>query len=233
MREKYQKIIAIFLIILITASPISASEKIKFVSKINHEFSLAEMPDTIEIVTSQDISANNELLIPKNSTVTADVMQAQKERRWHKSGYILCKLRNYTKENETVPIDISDKDIYLIGRKYEEINKKDATILGTELVLTQAASIVGSLFIFFAPVDIVYFFTKGAIQREKDPNWFKAGFYNAYDNSIMWFWFKGKPIDLAENDSLQLKSIKEGKALKLTKKIEKRKAKQARKNKST
>ena len=140
-------------------------------------------------------------------------------------------LNTYLVNEESETVDISDKNIYLIAKKYEAVNKKDAAILTSELVLTQAASIVGSCFIIFAPVDIVYFFTKGSITKEKDPNWFKSGVSCAYDNSICWFWLKGKPLDLKENDSVKLKSVKEKRALKLTKQIEKRNAKQAIKDK--
>jgi hypothetical protein len=119
-------------------------------------------------------------------------------------------------------IDISDKDIYFVVRKYESLNKKEAGIIGTELVLTQAASIVASCFIIFAPVDIAYFFTKGAIVRKKNPNWFKSGVMEAYDNSIFWFQLKGKPIELAEGDEIKLQSISKEKAEKINNKIEKR-----------
>jgi hypothetical protein len=118
-------------------------------------------------------------------------------------------------------IDISDKNLYIIVRKYEPVNKKEVVITSTEIVLAQAAS-------FFAPgVDILYFFTKGAIQRKKHPNWFKAGVSNAYENSICWFWLKGKPIDLNAGDEVKIKSIDKEKVEKLSKAIEKREIREA------
>ena len=100
------------------------------------------------------------------------------------------------------------------------LNKKEAVILGIELTTLTAAS-------FFAPgVDIGYFFIKGAILRKKHPNWFKAGVSNAYDNSICWFWLKGKPINLNVEDEIKVKEIKTEKAEKLIAAIDKRNQKE-------
>ncbi|MBQ8475974.1 hypothetical protein IJ531_02820, partial [bacterium] len=105
--------------------------------------------------------------------------------------------------------------------KYEPLNKKEAVIIGLELVTMGAAS-------FFAPgSDVGYFFIKGAIQRKKHPNWFKAGVYNAYDNSIFWFIEKGKPIDLAVNDEIKLKHLESTDAKNLSAKITYKKDKKA------
>lgn len=230
MSKFFKKLISIFLVLAFFASPLLAKENIKFTSQINHSFNVSELPEFITVKTIGETKIQEDLIIPENSVIKAQVLEAQKERRWHVSGYILCKLQSYLPEGAKEEIDISEKNIYVAARRYDAINKKDAAILTTELVLTQAASIVGSCFIIFAPVDIAYFFTKGAIQREKDPNWFKAGVSNAYDNSIFWFWLKGKPIDVEENQQLRLKGIKEKKALKLQNKIKDRKEKLAIKN---
>lgn len=222
MRELFRKLILFCLVFLITISPaFSKSNKIKMLSHINQDFRVADFPDEVRFKTIKKIKIFDDIVIPQRSIITVQTVQAQKERRWHKSGYIICKVKNFITEYENNVVDISDKNLYLVARKYEPIDKKEASILATEIVLTQAAS-------FFAPgVDILYFFTKGAIQREKHPNWFKAGVYNAYENSICWFWLKGKPIDLEENDKVTLKEIGEEKALKLKGQIEKRKEKQA------
>lgn len=226
-----KKILTIILItsIMFLQCPVLAKDKIQIYGNINEEFTLSkDLPEEITFFTTEPSVINEELTIPENSTITVEVINAQKELRWHKSGYILCKLKNYTSENEET-VDLSPENIYLVARKYVPINKKDAAILSTEIVLTQAASIVGSCFIFFAPVDIAYFFTKGAIIKKKHPNWFKSGVMEAYDNSIFWFQLKGKPIELAEGDDLKLKSVSETKANKLNKKITKRQLKQAKK----
>ena len=219
MRGFLKNLIVLFFALAITVLPGSAKEKIKMISNISDGFVLSEMPDEIHFRTIKKVVIRD-VIIPQRSVVTAETIQAQKERRWHKSGYILCKVKSFlTEYGENT--DISDKNIYLIARKYEPVNKKAASILATEILLTQAAS-------FFAPgVDILYFFTKGAIIREKHYNWFKAGVSNAYENSICWFWLKGKPIDLDKDAKIQLKGIKEEKVFKLKGQIEKRKAKQA------
>ena len=210
---------------MLIIAPVSAKDGIKMRVNINHDFSVEEIPSEVYFKTQKLLKVSEDFKIPQRSIVTAETLQAQKERRWHKSGYILAKLKSYQPELTETPIDISDKNIYIVARKYEKIDKKEASIVATEILLSQAAS-------FFAPgVDILYFFTKGAIQRKKNPNWFKAGVSNAYENSICWFWLKGKPINLEENAELTLKEIDEEKALKLKNQIEVRKEKQAIKDK--
>ena len=132
---------------------------------------------------------------------------------------MVCKILSY-EENDKI-VDIQDKDVHFTIRKYEKINPKEAAIITTELIVFSGAS-------FFAPgVDIAYFFTKGAIQRQKHYSWFKAGVRNAYDNSILWFGLKGKPIRLAANDEIRLKPIERNKAHNLSAKVEYRKNKVA------
>jgi len=211
----------IIIAILLSFSAAYAKDNIKFVAQIGHDFSVYEQPQEVQFKTQKKMVILNEIEIPQRSIITMQTIQAQRERRWHKSGYILCKLKSYKTETGDEPIDISDKNIYMIARKYEPVNKKEVAITGTEILLAQAAS-------FFAPgVDILYFFTKGAIQRKKDPHWFKAGVSNAYENSICWFWLKGKPIEVQHGDLVKIKDIKEEKVFKLKDQIEKRNAKLA------
>ena len=220
MRKAIIKLFTIVLILTLCTSEASAKRNVKMIADVQTDFSVksTELPDEISFKTVVSRTIPNVLSIPENSIVTLDVIRAQRELRWHKGGLILCKLKSYTPEGSITPINVSDKNIYLTVRKHEEIDKKEAWILGTEIVLAQGAS-------FFAPgVDIAYFFTKGAIQREKHPNWFKAGVRNAYDNSIFWFPQKGKPIELTDNDQVQIKDIKSEKVEKLAEKIDKRNA---------
>ena len=226
MRELLKKFFILFLVFNFTFMPVMAKDNLKMYGNIHHEFSTLDIPEVVYIKTKADNILPDGTIIPEGSKVGFDIMQVQKERRWHKSGYILCKLKDYTLQGEETSVDLSDKNIYLAIRKYEPIDGKEAAILTTEIILTQAAGIVGSCFIFFAPVDIAYFFTKGAIRREKHHNWFKAGVYDAYDNSIFWFWLKGKPIELQEFDDVQVKMLSEKKAAKLNKQIAKRNLKQ-------
>lgn len=222
-----KKFIAILLILILCCNTVFASDKVKFYAGIQNDFSpSSEIPETVEFITSETVKINDEIEIPSGSIVKARTCQYQTERRWHKSGFFICNLLSYlTVEDELV--ELSDKEIYFIVRKYVAMSKKDASILGAEIVLTQAASIVASCFIVFAPVDIAYFFTKGAIVRKKNPNWFKSGVMEAYDNSIFWFQLKGKPIELAEGDDVKIQSLTPKRAEKLNSKIEKRNIKKA------
>lgn len=214
-----KRILVFILVVNLLVLPVIAEEPVKLIANIQGGFSTDAEVSEIYFKTIKKITIAPGVTIPQRSIIASEVLQSQKERRWHKSGFIVCKLKSYLVELTQTPVDISDKDLYFIIRKYEPINKKEATILATEIVLAQGAS-------FFAPgVDILYFFTKGAIQREKNPNWFKAGVSNAYDNSICWFWLKGKPIELTENDLIQVKEINEYKAAKLKSQIDIRKMK--------
>ncbi len=207
------------IIFLLSCNVTVAAEKVKFYAGMQTEFHTdGDKPDVVEFMVNDTVKVSNELEIPAGAIVSAKVHEFQKERRWHKSGFFICNLLSYYLTDEKI-IDLADKEIYFIARKYEALDKKEAGILGTEIVLTQAASIVGSCFIIFAPVDIAYFFTKGAIIRKKNPNWFRSGVMEAYDNSIFWFWLKGKPIELAEGDELKLNSINKEKAEKINSKI--------------
>ena len=190
----------------------------KYIAKINHEYNASQQPvEIINFSSNEDIKVDDNLTISKGANLTAQVLEFQKERRWHKSGFIVCKILSYEQNGEI--IDVQDKDIHYTIRKYEKLNPKEAIIIGTELVVFTGASL-------FAPgVDVGYFFTKGAIQRQKHYNWFKAGVHNAYDNSIFWFGLKGKPIELSKNDEIKIKPLNKQKAHDISAKIEYRKHK--------
>lgn len=224
MRAFLRKIVSFFIIYSLIFSPVIAKEKIKMTGNINEDFTLQnqDLPDSISFVLTTAKKMKDDVIIPEGATVNLEVINARRELRWHVSGLILCKILNYVTSDSQETVDLSDKDIYIVIKKYEPINGKDAGILTSEIILTQAAGVVGSFFIFFAPVDIVYFFAKGAIKKEKHPHWFKAGVRDAYDNSIFWFQLKGKPIELETQDSISANEISSKKALKLNRKIAKR-----------
>ena len=213
-------LICLFLFIFV-AIPVFAVEKLNMVVKINQEFNSNQKYEEVQFKTIKRTKILNEIEIPQRSIIRAEVLQSQKERRWHKSGFIICRLKSFETDYPKETVNLEHKNIYFLARKYEKINKKEVAITGTEIVLASAAS-------FFAPgVDVAYFFTKGAIQRKKYPNWFKAGISNVYENSIFWFWIKGKPIDLKEEDKVSLKEVKEEYAKKRKSQIDRKKLKQA------
>lgn len=221
MRAFFRKLFAVFILLaFMSGMPSYAKSKVNFISNINHDFSTSNMPEVVQFKTIKKITVADGIVIPQRSIITAQTIESQKERRWHKSGYIICKVMNYVTEYDEKMYDISDMNLYFVAKKYEPVNKKAVAILTTEILLTQAAS-------FFAPgVDILYFFTKGAIIREQHPNWFRAGVANAYENSICWFWLKGKPIELVTDDKVRIKDISEEKAMILKEQILERKEKQ-------
>jgi len=195
-----KKIISLIFIFNILFLPVFAKNPIKTHALVRTEYdSEDKTTKIIKFIPDKKIKIGEILEIPSNSIINAEIFQPQKEKRFHKSGYMICKLLNYSTAEED--FDISDKEIYVIARKYEELNGKEATIIGLELM--------GSAFVsFFAPgADIAYFFTKGAITKKKHPNWFKSGVRNAYDNSILWLILKGKTIKLSKNDEINLKYI--------------------------
>ena len=219
-----KRFIIIFLISIITVLPVSAKSPVKAQARMTTDYSIDDNTQIeIKFMPGRKVNFGRGVNVQSKSVITAEVYQAQKEKRWHKSGFVICKLMSYTEPNSDEEIDISNRDIYMIARKHEPIDPKEAAIIGTEITTTSIASI------FLPGVDIAYFFTKGAIQREKHPNWFRAGVSNAYDNSICWFWLKGKPIELQSGDDIQLVSIKKTKARKIKAKADKKVAKQEKK----
>ena len=204
-----KRILVVVLAFLFFTMPVYSKNLVNMHATITSDFSTDNIPDIVQFKTIKKVKILDDIVIPQRSVITAEVYQTRKERRWHKSGFIICKVKNFVTDTSDIPVDLSDKDLYIVARKYEKVDKKEVAIVSTEILLTQAAS-------FFAPgVDILYFFTKGAIQRKKHPNWFRAGVSNAYDNSICWFWLKGKPIDLSEGQEIKIKDIKLEKADKI------------------
>ncbi|MBQ7449956.1 hypothetical protein IJS77_00950 [bacterium] len=215
-----KKLLITALILVFTVNISYCKDMMNTIGNINHDFTMSNIPEYVYLKNSNEIVAEKEIVIPKNSVLKLKTLCARKERRWHKSGYILTKLESFTSENSKVPYDISAENIYLAVRKYEPIDKKEAAILATEIIVFSGAS-------YYAPgVDIAYFFTKGAILRKKHPNWFKAGVSNAYDNSIFWFWLKGKPIELEKDSQIKIQSVDENKIDNLVEKIDKYNEKQ-------
>ena len=218
--EKMKKFAITLLTILLTATPILAKNN-KELKDFNATMHTKFTPSNIENVTqfkTQKLMTIEGVTIPQRSIITLEIINAQEELRWHKSGYFIAKIINFQEELKEEPQDISDKEIYILARSYEPINKKEAWIIGTEILLTQGAS-------FFAPgVDVLYFFTKGAITKYHNQKWYKAGVHCAYDNSIFWFPQKGKDIELEEGDLVKIKLIQEKHIQKHNTKIEKRKA---------
>ena len=218
MRACLKKIFTFLIVFTFVMTPVLAAENIKMLADVNSKFDLhsQDLPKEISFVVAETKSIPDIITIPEDSVVTVDIVNAEIERRWHKSGFIIGKIKSYQPEGMENPIDISDRELYVVVRKYEPVNAKEAWILGTEIVVMSGAS-------FFAPgVDVGYFFLKGMITGDYHPNRFVSGVHSAYENSICWFWLKGKPIDLAENDLATAKGISEKKAKKLIKKVEKR-----------
>ncbi len=213
----------IIFILFILTCPAFAKHQAEVVGDMTTNFSIKNLPDEIHFQIEEDVMFDDGTVLPANSIVFAEVLNAQRQLKWHKSGIILCKITSYLSPSDNEEVDVSGKEIFLAVKRYEKVYAKEATILGTEIILSQGAS-------FFAPgVDLLYFFTKGAITRTTHPHWFMAGVSNAYENSICWFWLKGKDIDLHTDDKVEIKELNQKKYEKLSRKIEKRQRKEARK----
>ena len=221
MREFLKKSLILSIVFVLTFSPVLAKDNIKMLADVDFDFTMhtQDHPEEISFIAAKSRTIPDVVTIPEDSTVVVSVINAEVERRWHKGGIIIGKMKSYCPEGIETPVDVSDKEIYLVLRRYEPINKKEAWIIGTEIFVMSGAS-------FFAPgVDVGYFFLKGAIMGNKHKNRFLSGVSNAYDNSICWFWLKGKPIELRKDDLAKAKGISEEKAKKLITKVEKRNAK--------
>lgn len=218
MRAYLKKIFTFLITFAFMLAPVFAEDNIKMLVDVNSKFDLhsQNLPEEISFVVAKAETIPDIITIPEDSVVTVSIINAEVERRWHKSGIIIGKIKSYQPDGVENPIDISDRELYVIIRRYEPVNVKEAWIIGTEIVVMSGAS-------FFAPgVDVGYFFLKGLIMKNYHPNRFVSGVHCAYENSICWFWLKGKPITLAENDLATAKGINEKKAKKLLTKVEKR-----------
>ena len=207
----------LLLIFLAFVPAVIAQEKVTAV--IDQTNSVQET-DTIFFKISNQLILSSGIIIPDNSTIMVQILDIQDARRWHKSAYLVSKLITYKTGAQETAINVEDKDIYLVIRKYETLDKKQASKTAAEIGVTTAAS-------FMIPgIDIAYYFTKGMIKKEEGKTRFKSGVSSAYENSIFWFWLKGKTIDLDENAVIKLVEVNKDKAMKLKSDIEKRKENQ-------
>lgn len=191
-----KKIVTIFLCLILFITPAYAVEGLKTIVTTCERFNPSEhINEYMNFKTTSNIEFNTDFYIPVNSVITIKYEKSVKEKRFHKSGYFTGQLVSYTKDDETVKITAN---IEVIGRRYEKISGKDAAKTGTELTLSTAAGFI------IPGIDIAYYFVKGAIQNTKADTRFKSGVHNAYDNSILWVFEKGKPIVLNEGDTVKL-----------------------------
>jgi len=213
------KYIALALILAYTVVPTQALQQ-KQIATVQEQIEIDGMPKGISFVNNTELRLlNGEEIIPEGSTIYAHVVDTQGERRWHKSGFVICNLRGYEKNGRYHDVD---NNIYMVGRKYEPIDKKEAAKTAAEITATTAAGII------VPGADIAYYFTKGMIKKKEDCTRFKSGISTAYENSIFWFWLKGKPLDLEDNASLSFKEITKDEAKELQEKIKLRKEKSER-----
>ena len=183
-----------FLMIFNGSVSFASGEALKFKAEICCNFDPDyHISDYITIKPFYDIEYGN-LKIPAGTILKAKVNTTTTERRFHKSAFLIVNFEEI-KEGDCFK-SITGYNIGGVIRKYEKIDKKDATITGAELTTTTVAAFI------IPGIDILYYFTKGCIQNTKAETRFKSGVHNAYDNSIMWFFLKGKPIKLVEGDSV-------------------------------
>lgn len=165
----------------------------------------------IYLKTEGDSELKNIAYLPEKAMIKAEVCLVQKEKRWHKHAYALLRLIEFVPDESDESVNLYDDNLYLVARRYIPVDFPDAAGTGIELGATTAASF------FFPGIDIAYYFAKGAIKRDNNPNWFKSGVSEAYDNSIFWFIQKGRTIKLEEEAEVQLKTISSRKVNKLLK----------------
>lgn len=193
-----KKLLFYILILCIFIQPSFAQEKTKIIGQIKTDFTVETIGKYISIYMNTPYKIDDNLKIPKGSIVNIYIENTSKEKRFHKSGFFIGKLIDYTTPIENKKNIIEDRNILVVGRKYEEMNATDIARTGTEFTITTIAGFVipGS--------DIAYYFTKGAIINDTGKR-FKSGVHCAYDNSILWLILKGKPINLQKGDYIILK----------------------------
>ena len=192
-----KKIITLFLALILFTMPAFAVKGVKFIVTSCSDFDPEHIINKyIEFKTTTTIEFDENFTIPVDSTITVLFESSTKEKRFHKSGYFNCKLVKYTQDNKV--IDARSKNMEIIGRRYDKIDKKEAAKTGAELATTTVAGFI------IPGIDIAYYFVKGALQNEKAETRFKSGVHNAYDNSVFWIFQKGKPIKFEKGDTVTL-----------------------------
>ena len=214
--KKGFSIFLLFVLFLSNAVVFAAQEPIKFKAQICCDYDPDYYINNYIILRPlTDVEYEN-VKIPKGTLVKAKIDSVTMERRFHKSGFLVVdfvEIGDGERANSIEHLNIGG-----VARKYEQVDKKDATLTGAELTTTTVAAFV------IPGIDILYYFTKGFIQNTKADTRFKSGVHNAYDNSIMWFFLKGKPIKLNCGDMLSVLmcensmiTIKKNKSVKIKK----------------
>lgn len=200
-----KKILVLFFCFVYISVPAFAAKGVKFLVESCCDFNPEHIAATqLTFKTDSEVEFDENLTIPEDSLLTARFISSTREKRFHKNGFFTCKLIKYTnKDGEE--IYVKDRNLKMIGKRYEKIDGVEAAETGAEFTATTVAG-------FLLPgVDIAYYFVKGAIQNTKADTRFKSGVHNAYDNSIMWVFLKGKPITFSKGDSLSILMCKDDK----------------------
>ena len=131
MRAFLKKTLSAITIYSLAFAPVLAKDNMKVYGNINEDFTLQyqNLPEEISFKLTETKKVNKEVSIPDGATVTLEVINARRELRWHVSGLILCKLKNYIPKDTETPVDLTDKEIYLVVKKYEPIDGKETGIL--------------------------------------------------------------------------------------------------------
>jgi hypothetical protein len=210
-----KRLLILLMIIVMGIMPVSAKNNGIIPAKMASIFSTTgQTPSVVAFSPNRNLKINDELTLPSRAIIAAEVYRFQKEKRMHRHGYIVCRLLSYKDPDSNEVIDLLSKDIFVVARRRSNLELGEAALTGVELTVTTAASIP------LPGVDIVYYFTKGAILRGNNPNWFKSGVSEAYDNSIFWFFLKGRTIDFEKGDYVDIKHIGKEEVLKLRDKID-------------
>lgn len=196
-----KRILTYIFIIFLFVQPAFSHENTKVIGQLQDELSTETIGKSIPLTLTTSWEIDEKTNISQGSIINIYIENSSKEKRFHRSGFFIGKLLNYSDPITKETTNIEEKNILVVGRKYDEINASDVAKTGTEFTAT---TIVG----FLVPgSDIVYYFTKGAIKNETGTR-FKSGVHCAYDNSIFWLILKGKPINLQKGDYVILKSPK-------------------------
>ena len=202
--NKFKKYLIYTLILFFFIPLPSFARQKKTIATIQEQIDIKEGLDGISFITQSELTLSKEgITIPKDSIVYAYILDTQQERRWHKSGYAVCKLKGYITQELDEPSysDIEKKDIYIVIRTHKPVDKKE---VGKKTGISALAFASN----FIVPgAGIAYYFTRGMIKKEEGKTRFKSGVSNVYNNSVFWFWLKGKPVNLEENTDIYFKEI--------------------------
>ena len=109
----FKNILWIFALFLVVLTPAYAKDE--SIGTVQQQINSEQMPNGISFIAQTELKlSDGRVSIPKDSTVYAYITNNQGERRWHRGGFIICKLKGYTMPDKA-ETEFVDDSVALTG----------------------------------------------------------------------------------------------------------------------